>query len=242
VIQAASALPASTCASRSPQERLRGIKERDHCLDALAVGALLGADREAAGEGLVGADRGHVADGEEGLGVDRPRDGTEHPGLFDREHRRDGHSQPARSLEVVPQPCRHVGPFDRVEGVGGRAVAVAARIARRPAASTDPRLVVEVVPAVAALVADPPLVDVRILAGLEPVDGVLVVLGVDRAAGRAAAADVGLALQEPDPLLVEEVLVAERAHGAEVDHVAGELVVERDGPGRRRSPPWRRGW
>jgi hypothetical protein len=83
------------------------------------------------------------------------------------------------------------------------------------------------VPAVAALVADPPRVDVGILPGLEPVDGVLVVLGVDGAARRAAAADVGLTLQEPDPLLVEEVLVAERPHRAEIDHVAGELVGQR---------------
>ena len=34
-------------------------------------------------------------------------------------------------------------------------------------------------------------------------------------------------LQEPDPLLVEEVLVAQRADRAEVDDVAGQLVVQR---------------
>ena len=91
----------------------------------------------------------------------------------------------------------------------------------------DSRGVVDVVPAIAALVTDPPGVHVGILAWLEPVDRVLVVLGVDGAAGGAAAADVGLPLHEPDTLLVEEVLVAERAHRAEVDDVAGEFVVER---------------
>ena len=82
------------------------------------------------------------------------------------------------------------------------------------------------VPAIAAVIADPPRVDVRVFTRLETVDGVLIVLGVDRATGGAATADVGLPLHEPDTLLVEEVLVAESAHRAEVDDVAGELVVE----------------
>ena len=82
------------------------------------------------------------------------------------------------------------------------------------------------VPAVPPLVTDPPGVHRGILPGLEPVDGVLIVFGVDRAAGRAAATDVRFALQEPNPLLVEEILVAECTHGAEVDDIAGEFVVE----------------
>ena len=48
---------------------------------------------------------------------------------------------------------------------------------------------VNVVKTITALVAHPPLVDVRILARLEAVDVVLVLLDVDRAAGRAAGAD-----------------------------------------------------
>jgi hypothetical protein len=135
--------------------------------------------------------------------------------------------EPARGLEVVAKLHDNLGPFDRLRG--GRRSGVAPVAQRRgfPRGFADPRLIVEVMPAVAALVADPPLVDVRVLARLEPVDGVLVVLGVDGAPGRAATADVGLALQEPDPLLVEEVLVAKRPHRAEIDHVPRELVVER---------------
>ena len=34
-------------------------------------------------------------------------------------------------------------------------------------------------------------------------------------------------LQEPDALLVEEVLAAQRADRAQIDDVAGQLVVER---------------
>ena len=61
-----------------------------------------------------------------------------------------------------------------------------------------------------------------------PIDAVLVLLDPDRAAGRAAGADAGVPLHEPDPLLVEEILVAQRADRAEIDHVARELVVQRE--------------
>jgi len=81
-------------------------------------------------------------------------------------------------------------------------------------------------PAIADLVGDPPLVDRHVGSGLESID--LGVVGIDAdvvAAGRDTV-DRGRALEEPDALGEEEILVEERADGAEIDDVAGELVVE----------------
>ena len=52
-------------------------------------------------------------------------------------------------------------------------------------------------------------------------------LGTDVAAGGAAGANRLVAREEPDALLVKEVVVQERADRAKIDDVAGERVVER---------------
>src|SRR6202011_1260000 len=46
------------------------------------------------------------------------------------------------------------------------------------------------------------------------------------APGAAVGADALLRFQVPDALLVEEVLAAEGADGAQIDDVAGQLVVQ----------------
>ena len=77
----------------------------------------------------------------------------------------------------------------------------------------DPAGIVDVRIVVAAVVADPPLVHQQVLARLDPIDAVLVLLDPDRAAGGAAGADAAVPPHEPDPLLIEEVLVAQRPTG-----------------------------
>ncbi len=57
---------------------------------------------------------------------------------------------------------------------------------------------------------------------------VLVLLDPDRAADRAAGANARVPPHEPDPLLVEKILVGQGPDGAEVDHVARKLVVQRE--------------
>src|SRR5262249_26973900 len=67
----------------------------------------------------------------------------------------------------------------------------------------------------------------RVLARAQAVDNVLVVIDRDAAAGAATGAHALLLLEEADPLRIEEVLVAQGADGAQIDDVAGELVVAR---------------
>ena len=85
----------------------------------------------------------------------------------------------------------------------------------------------DVVIAIAAVIADPPLVHVRILPRLDAVDVILILFGKDRAAGRAVRADLGMPLHEPDALRVEEILVPQRTDRAEIDDIARQLVLQR---------------
>ena len=86
---------------------------------------------------------------------------------------------------------------------------------------------VDVLPAEPAFVAHEVPLRLRIRPRPQAVDVVLVLIDVDAATGAAAGADAVGALQPPDALLVQEVLAAQRADRAEVDHVAGQLVVAR---------------
>jgi hypothetical protein len=90
----------------------------------------------------------------------------------------------------------------------------------------QPPAVVDVRIAVAALVTDPPAIKLRVFPRLDSVDPILVLFDPDRAAGGAAGAYARMPLQVPHPLLVEELLVAQGAHRAVIDHIAGELVVQ----------------
>ena len=160
-----------------------------------------------------------MADCQKCLRVDRAGDGTEHPRLFQRQHRRHRHRQRACGLEIVAQPRHDIGPLDRLPGRSLRRAILGRK---------QPGRIVQMVPAVAAVVAHPPLIDVGIFARFEAVDRILIVFGENRAARGTAAAHIRLALQKPDPLLVEEVLVAQGPHRTEIDDVAGEFVVERE--------------
>ena len=55
---------------------------------------------------------------------------------------------------------------------------------------------------------------------------VLVLFNPDRATDRATSTDAPVPPHEPHPLLVEKVLVGQGADGTEIDHVAGEFVVQ----------------
>src|SRR5205823_6776842 len=87
---------------------------------------------------------------------------------------------------------------------------------------------------VASGVADPPLVDLRVVARLKPGDaapfGVMraapVHVDLDVAAARAARADRLGGVEVPDAHLEPEVAVGQGADGTDVDHVGGVLVVE----------------
>src|SRR5206468_205337 len=83
----------------------------------------------------------------------------------------------------------------------------------------------------AALVAEPALVDLGVVAGEDALDLSLAGGGGDVAADRAEAADRGDVLDLPGPRLEAVLGRGQRAHGAELDHVSGEgravgLVLE----------------
>ena len=136
--------------------------------------------------------------------------------LFDRLMRRDDRGNPSGLRQPSLQFLRDDRPID---------IHVAASVA--PPRLDQSLRIVDMMIAVSPFVAHPPFVDERILPRAEPIDGVLILVHQDRAAGRAAGAHVRMALHEPDPLLVEEILVAERPDRAEIDHVARHLVGQR---------------
>src|SRR5438067_1372641 len=95
----------------------------------------------------------------------------------------------------------------------------------------DPVLGVQVVEAEAALVTEPALVDLRVVAGEDPPDFAFALVGVDVAADRAKSADGRDALQLPGSDLKARLRRQQRADRAELGHVAGErarvgLVLE----------------
>jgi hypothetical protein len=62
---------------------------------------------------------------------------------------------------------------------------------------------------------------------MKSVDTLFVLIDRDTATGAAARADRRLAFQPPDALLVQEVFAAKRTHGAQVDDVTGQRIVDR---------------
>jgi hypothetical protein len=99
--------------------------------------------------------------------------------------------------------------------------------ATRLPAFTAAALGVDVLPRVAHLVGDPPRVHVHVGARLDAVHLAVVVLDEEVVAARGEAVDRRRLGQEPHALLEQELLVEQRAHRAQVDHVAGQRVVER---------------
>ena len=204
--------------------------------DAPPVRALLGVDRERPRDdeaGVAGPALGLV--GLEGLvgpaRRDRPQRqhvGRAQPlqvagqqvGFLDgqerREHAGDDPAALGDLLEALVDGLDGLVDRDRLE------IVVLADVHRRQQVGVVGRLV-----AVPALVADPVIVDERIVAGLEPPECAAVLLGADVAAGRAARADRVVLREEPGPLLVQEIFVEQGADRAEVDDVAGQRVVDR---------------
>src|SRR5205085_12553628 len=95
----------------------------------------------------------------------------------------------------------------------------------------DPVLGVEVREAEAALVAEPALVDLGVVAREDSLDLALALVDVDVAADRTQATDAWHRLELPGPDLESRLRWQKRAHRAELGHVAGEragvrLVLE----------------
>src|SRR5439155_25688446 len=65
-----------------------------------------------------------------------------------------------------------------------------------------------------------------ILSRMQAIDDVFILVDKDAAAGATIRTDAFLGLEEPDPLLVEEILAAQCADRTEIDHVASQLVVQ----------------
>ena len=111
----------------------------------------------------------------------------------------------------------------------------------------DPVVGVEVREGEAALVAEPALVDLGVVAREDPLDLALARRRADVAADRAEAADGRHVLDLPRPRLEAVLRRGQRADRAELDHVAGErravgLVLEGgDHRLRRRARPRRAG-
>ncbi len=220
--------------------RPRGVEVDDRALEVLehgrhapAVRALLGVDRERprddeagvarAALRLVGLERLVLADGRHGahrehVGRVQALDiGRQQIRLFDREERREHAERLAAAAGDFLEPVVDIleDDVDR-RGAAGR-LEVEGREQGR---------VVGGLVGVAALVADPVVVDVRVEPRLEPPEGPAVLLGRNVAAGRAAGADRVVLGEEPDALLVEEILVEQSADRAEVDDVTRERVVD----------------
>src|SRR4029453_51979 len=80
--------------------------------------------------------------------------------------------------------------------------------------------------AVSRIVADPPLINLCVVAWLDAIDDALVVLHVDVFAAGISGADGGGRFEKPDALLEEKILVQESTDGAKIHDVAREFVVQ----------------
>ena len=87
--------------------------------------------------------------------------------------------------------------------------------------------VMHVLKAEPTLVANPPVVHIRIKTRPKPVDPFIGMIDPDRAAGGAPAADRRRLAQLPDAALEQEVLVQQASHRAEIDDVALQGVIQR---------------
>lgn len=75
-------------------------------------------------------------------------------------------------------------------------------------------------------VAHPPVIRIRVVAGLEAVQLVVVFMHLDAAARAATGADGVVRLHEPDPLLIQEVGGARLTTGQRSLTLPGEMVVD----------------
>jgi hypothetical protein len=78
-----------------------------------------------------------------------------------------------------------------------------------------------------ALIADEVALGLWVFARTKPIDDVFVLVDKNAATGAAVGAHAFLRAQKPHPLLVKEILAAQRTNGAKVNHVAGQFVIER---------------
>src|SRR5665213_2658859 len=79
--------------------------------------------------------------------------------------------------------------------------------------------------AVPRVVADPPGIHIMVVARLNAVNDPLVVFEINILPAGVGGADRGDALEQPDPLLEQKILVQQRADRAQIDHISRQFVV-----------------
>jgi hypothetical protein len=62
---------------------------------------------------------------------------------------------------------------------------------------------------------------------VKSIDTLFVLIDRDTATGAAAGADRRLTFQPPDALLIQEVFTAKSTHGAQVNDISGQRIVDR---------------
>jgi hypothetical protein len=85
---------------------------------------------------------------------------------------------------------------------------------------------VHMLPPITAFVTHPPVVDVRVVARLQPIDLILVFFHADGTASGTSRTDMRSFVDEPDTLLVEKILVSQGSDRAQINHISRHLVFQ----------------
>ncbi len=202
-----------------------------HRLDAAAVWTLLGANRELdrldrpalaiLGIGVVLADHRHRAERQACVRRQTLEPLGQQVRLFTRQKRRQHSDNGAGILRT----CFLERAADHGDELGPRLrhqLAFAPH--HRPGKALDG---VDIVVAQPAVVAHEIALRLLVFARPQTVDDVFVAVEENAATRRAVGTDTVLRLEVPDAVLVEEVLATQGTDGAQVHHVARQLVVER---------------
>ncbi len=88
-----------------------------------------------------------------------------------------------------------------------------------------------ILPAESTGIAHPRVVHARVPSRLEPPHLTLVVVDADGTALRATGANAVRLLEEPDPLIHQEIFIQQRPHRTDIDHVALKCILQRH-PGK----------
>ena len=189
------------------------------------------------------ADDRHRPECQHGLRIELARQLAQQIRFFDRQMRRNHRRQSAIDLHTADSQRRfqvagNLRPFDffvrpirfdfaqMLGGVSRRRLPVAAG-RRQPLRFDLPLRLVQIMKAVAPFVAHPPFIDERIFLRRQAINRVLIFVDANRATGRATGAHAQVPLHEPDALLVEKILIAQRPDRAQIDHAARQFVRQR---------------
>src|SRR5207248_10718175 len=81
--------------------------------------------------------------------------------------------------------------------------------------------------AVARIIADPPLIDLGVIARLDAIDYALIPFQPDIFSAGIDGRDRWRLLQQPDTLLEEKILIEQRADGADINDISRQFVIQR---------------